>query len=91
MRLPVVAAISVPEPDQRGEMILGPGSETESGLIETRGAVSDPGVERGQGRHVETEEQAEKEAKQSVERRLKLSLQSLPFCSWAPREYGWRQ
>ena len=91
MRLPVVAAITVPKTNQRGEVILGPGSKTQCGLIESRDAVSDPGVERGQGGHVETEEQAEKEAKQSAERRLKLSLQSLPFCSWAPDEHGWRQ
>lgn len=91
VRLPVVAAITVPKTNQRGEVILGPGSKTQCGLIESRDAVSDPGVERGQGGHVETEEQAEKEAKQSAERRLKLSLQSLPFCSWAPDEHGWRQ
>ena len=36
-------------------------------------------MERGQGGHVETEEQAEKEAEQSAERSLKLSSPSLPF------------
>ena len=60
--LPVVAAIAVPKADERGEIVRGSGSETEPWLIETGGAVSDPGVERGQGGHVEAEEEAEKEA-----------------------------
>ena len=73
MRLPVVAAVAVPEPDDRGEVVLGPGSEAEGGRVEAGGTVPDPGVEGGQRGHVEAQEQPEEEAERGAERGLKLS------------------
>ena len=75
MRLPVVAAVAVPEPDERGEVVLRPGSEPEAGWVESGGTVPDPGMEGWQRGHVEAEEQPEEEAKRTAERGLKLSSQ----------------
>ena len=35
MRLPVIAAVAVPEPDERGEVVLGPSIVTKGSLLIT--------------------------------------------------------